>query len=118
MTFNLPMPPSINHYWRHGRNGTYISAEGRRYRADVIKMIKTPTILYPRQRLALTVVLHANSRRSYDIDNRVKVLCDALEKAGIYGNDSQIDRLIIVRGEPKEKACCHVRIEVIRGDCP
>ena len=36
----LPMPPSVNHYWRHGRNGTYISASPSRGRC-------TPTAAAP-----------------------------------------------------------------------
>ena len=56
MTFDLPMPPSVNHYWRHGRNGTYLSDEGRKYRAEVLKRIKSPVVLYPHQRLAVTIV--------------------------------------------------------------
>lgn len=58
----LPMPPSVNHYWRHGRNGTYISAEGKAYRAEVLRRCKSPVVLYPHQRLAVTLTLHANSR--------------------------------------------------------
>jgi len=109
----LPMPPSVNHYWRHGRNGTYISAEGKAYRAEVLRRCKSPVVLYPHQRLAVTLTLHANSRRPYDVDNRAKACLDALEKAGVYGNDGQIDRLFVLRGEVRDTAACEVRIEVI-----
>lgn len=109
----LPMPPSVNHYWRHGRNGTYISAEGKAYRTEVLRRCKSPVVLYPHQRLAVTLTLHANSRRPYDVDNRMKSILDALEKAGVYGNDGQIDRLFVLRGEVRDTAACEVRIEVI-----
>ena len=109
----LPMPPSVNHYWRHGRNSTYISAEGKSYRAEVLRRCKSPVVLYPHQRLAVTLTLHASSRRPYDVDNRAKACLDALEKAGVYSNDGQIDRLFILRGEVRDTAACEVRIEVI-----
>ena len=108
----LPMPPSVNHYWRHGRNGTYISAEGKAYRAEVLRRCKSPVVLYPHQRLAVTLTLHANSRRPYDVDNRMKSILDALEKAGVYSNDGQIDRLEDVRGEISAEA--HFVVEVAR----
>ena len=33
------------------------------------------------------------------MDNLLKVLCDALESAGVFKNDSQIDEIVIKRGE-------------------
>ena len=37
----LPFPPSLNHYWRHGSKGTYISAEGKAYRAAVLRLLRS-----------------------------------------------------------------------------
>ena len=114
MTFDLPMPPSVNHYWRHSRHGTYLSEAGRKYRAEVLRRCKSPVVLYPHQRLAVTVTLYPKTRGKFDLDNKMKALLDALEKANVYADDAQIDRLIICRGEVCAKPGCTVRIEVMR----
>lgn len=114
MTFDLPMPPSVNHYWRHSRHGTYLSDAGRKYRAEVLKRIKSPVVLYPHQRLAVTIVLHPKDKRRFDIDNRIKALFDAMEKAQIYADDSQIDRMLVIRDRVVGKSGCKVRIKVLR----
>jgi len=36
--------------------------------------------------------------RRRDLDNLQKALCDALQHAGVYADDSQIDRLDVQRG--------------------
>jgi crossover junction endodeoxyribonuclease RusA len=47
------------------------------------------------------VALHVSmrDRRIADIDNRVKAALDALTHAGVYDDDSQIDELLVCRGE-------------------
>lgn len=114
MTFDLPMPPSVNHYWRHSRAGVYLSETGRKYRAEVLKVCKSPIVLFPNQRLAVTVTLYPKTRGKFDLDNKMKGLLDALEKAGVYADDAQIDRLIICRGGVRDKAGCVVHVEVMR----
>ena len=46
MSFVLPFPPSLNHYWRHGSKGTYISAEGKAYRAAVLRLLRSQSRLF------------------------------------------------------------------------
>lgn len=111
----LPFPPSINHYWRRGQRATYLSTEGRKYRENVLKQVKSPVVLFPRQRLHARITLHPSNKRQFDIDNRPKGLLDALEKANIYANDNQIDHLQVIRGEIAKEAHCIVELKVI-GD--
>lgn len=97
---DLPIPPSINSYWRRGPNTsrvapegavvTHISKEGRDYRKDV-----AAAWIGQRNRTPLCGPLVLRgwiwfSQRGSDVDNRIKPLLDALEEAGCFENDSQI----------------------------
>lgn len=50
-------------------------------------------------RLRVNIQLYPPDRRVIDIDNRLKSLLDAMQNAGLYGNDSQIDELHVMRAE-------------------
>ena len=50
-------------------------------------------------RLAVHIMLHAPTRRKFDLDNMAKPILDSLEEAGIYENDNLIDSLVLRRGE-------------------
>jgi crossover junction endodeoxyribonuclease RusA len=110
MRLLLPWPPSVNHYYRHARGKVLISEAGKHYRkavADYV-MVHRLAALLP-DRLAVFVRLHAPTRQKYDIDNRLKALLDAMEKAGVYQNDEQIDRITVVR---RDRSPPHGRVEV------
>ena len=96
---NLPWPPSINHYWRHFRGRMVISREGRTFRENVCALLAGGG---PRQppaggRIALAMDAFPPDRRRRDLDNIQKPVLDALQHAGIYLDDSQIDLLITRR---------------------
>lgn len=99
---SLTWPPTANKYWRHPGNGVHlISKEGRRYRANVKAAVWTQ--LGGRfQPMTGRVDMHITAcppdRRRRDLDNLFKSLNDALQRAGVYNDDSQIDRLCIERG--------------------
>ena len=59
-------------------------------------------------RLAIFIALYAPTKRKYDIDNRVKAIQDALEFAGVFLDDEQIDFLFVVRREPVKGGLCKV----------
>ncbi len=95
-----------------------LSREGRAFRKSAIARLSAGPRPRPggcprtplTERLAMRVVLHPPNRRGFDIDNRIKALADALEHAGIYENDGQIDHLEIDRGTICPGGCAEVEI--------
>ena len=118
-TVTLPWPPSTNRIWRNvsvaGKPRTLLSQEGRVYRkaaADACQVAK----LAGKQisdRLALRLVVQAPDRRARDLDNTVKAVQDALTHAGVWLDDSQIDRLLVERGPVVKGGMVSVTVEVM-----
>lgn len=97
--FELPWPPSLNHYWRHVGSRTLLSREGREYRQKALALrlrLRFDTLLDP---IALHVAAFPPDRRKRDLDNLLKALLDALEYAGFFEDDAQIEKLVIERRE-------------------
>lgn len=122
---DLPLPPSINHYWRHriaGRVGKqfiqiYVSEEGQDFIRKVDRMVleqigfHRPTL----ERVRVLIQISYRDRRAIDLDNRVKPLFDALTQAGIWKDDEQVDDFRVVRGPIiVPDGGCRVSIEPIR----
>ena len=114
LRLELPLPPTINHYYGY-RNGKvrqiYITKDGKAFRHHVALevMIKGARGRFERNRLALDIELNFQ-RRGADLDNRIKPLFDALERATLFENDRQIDEFHVKRGENIKGGRCVVRI--------
>jgi crossover junction endodeoxyribonuclease RusA len=107
----LPYPPSMNHYWRRVGPRTLISREGRTFRRNVCALLGGNGLPPVKGRLALCMDAFPPDRRRRDLDNLQKPLLDALDHAGIYEDDGQIDLLITRRMEPKPDGKLIVRID-------
>lgn len=105
----LPWPPSVNHYWRSvsmpGKGGRQsvrhlISKAGREYKTVVsgIVLVAGARKMLT-SRLCVKITLHPPDRRQRDIDNSIKATLDALVAAGVFEDDSQVDRLEVVRDQ-------------------
>lgn len=109
--FHLPYPPSVNHYWRRVGARTLISRGGRAFRHAVCSLLAARGVRPLAGPLVVEVLVHPPDRRRRDIDNVQKALLDALQHGGAYGDDSQIVRLAIEKGQPVEGGKTIVRIQ-------
>ncbi len=105
-TITLPYPPSANRYLRHTARGTYRTAEADRYCAAVQQIAADAVAGKHKGRVALLAKLHPKtttagkaSKIRMDLDNCIKVACDALQGV-LYDNDRQIERISIEIGPP------------------
>lgn len=111
--FDLPYPPSINHYYIRTARGVILGASGKAFRRDVCFILSQHKGLFADERLSLTINVYPPDKRRRDIDNICKATLDALEHAGLYDNDNQIDKLIINRLHVVSYGLLSVSISVI-----
>ena len=64
-------------------------------------------------RLAVTITVNPPDKRKRDIDNLAKAPLDALTHAGLWLDDSQIDKLSIERGPVTKGGQIHITISTI-----
>ena len=116
MVMTLPYPPSVNHYWRRVGPRTLISREGRTFRQNVCALLATGDGNGPRKppsggRIALAMDAFPPDRRRRDLDNIAKPVLDALEHAGVYEDDSQIDLLVTRRRAVTARGHVEIRLD-------
>lgn len=103
VSLTLPYPPSINHYYARNRNGSVrLGDAGRSYRLEVWAKTRQKGLKRLLGPLAVEIEAYPPDRRVRDLDNLLKAVLDALQHAGAYENDSQIDRLTITRREVRK----------------
>lgn len=115
MEFRLPNPISANRLWRHVGHRTLLSRECRAYRAAVASILAASRVRPLDGPLAIEIDIHPPTRRSYDLDNRLKSLLDALQHGGAFHDDSQIVRLSARKCAPVPGGMAIVRIEETDG---
>jgi len=123
LRLTLPWPPSVNNAWRTvpvpvrgggPRRGfrVVLSREGRAFRRDVVARLSGRRFGDRLTgRLSVSVDLHPPTRRPIDIDNRLKAMLDALQHAGVYRDDGQIDEIAVRRRGVRKGGLAVVRIE-------
>jgi crossover junction endodeoxyribonuclease RusA len=106
----LPYPPTVNHYWGQVGSKKFLGKKGKEFRQDVYICAYNARKGTLDARLHMEVYLYPPDNRKRDVDNVLKPLLDALEHAGVYENDSQIDKLCITRMDVIKGGSCDVII--------
>lgn len=98
----LPWPPSTNKIWRAVAGRILLAKLARVYKARLKHALPVGAVRPLTGRLVVWMTLHAPSDINpvWDIANREKLLFDTLTQQRVWGDDSQIDCLMIVRGAP------------------
>jgi len=110
LVMSLPYPPSVNSYWRNiGPGRTILSAKAREYRKAMLATIGARKPLLGR--LRVVVELSPPDKRRRDLDNCMKSLFDALQHAGVYRDDEQIDFFSVQRKAVVKGGSCRVDIQ-------
>ena len=103
----LPFPPTVNHMWGFAGKRKFLKKEAHEVRS-VVQDAAVEANAKISGRIAIFVALYAPTKRKYDLDNRIKALLDALEHAGVFLNDEQIDFIWVVRREPIQGGMCKI----------
>lgn len=107
----LPYPPSINHYWRHTLRGhVYISQEGKSYIKRVSQIVMLKRIEMLEGDLSLSVDVYPPDNRKRDLDNVLKALLDAMQKANVYADDNQICKIHVMRMKKIDRSFVDIAI--------
>lgn len=95
---SLPYPPSGNHMWKHAKGKHYLTKEATSYYEQVAWVIKSAGMAMGLEcRLEVEVDIYPPDKRKRDLSNVIKVVEDGCTKAGLWLDDSQIDRLVLQR---------------------
>ncbi len=91
----------MNVYYRRGPHATYLSKTGKDFKLAVEERVAASGAKKITGRLFVAIALSSPTRRAYDVDNRIKACLDALQDAGVFDDDEQIDELRVVRQAPR-----------------
>ena len=97
--FELPWPPSVNHYYRHVGPRVLISKDGRQYREAIVSRFRSESVTPFPGPVDLTMDAYPPDNRRRDLDNLLKCLLDSFTYGGLYRDDSQVQKLTITKRE-------------------
>ena len=115
LEFILPWPPSVNTMYATFQGRRILSRKGREYHRTVAALLlRDFGKLQPLTgRLRVERLYFPPDQRRRDISNLSKAIDDALTKAGIWIDDSQIDDERSLRGLTVQSGRALVRIHTI-----
>ena len=111
-TLTLPYPPSVNTLYAtvHGRR--VLSKAGREYHKAVAESVAKQGIAsFGDARVGYSVTAFMPDKRRRDLSNLCKILEDSLTYAGVWDDDSQVDRFTWERGHVTTGGSLFIEIE-------
>ena len=92
----LRWPPSVNHYWKSGRdrNGRpmrYLTTKATQFKRVVTGLCGRKTAFSGR--VGVRVLAYPPDARTRDLDNILKGLLDSISGAGVIVDDCQVDEI-------------------------
>ena len=125
-TYNIPIPPSVNHLWRHGRSWkgkpmtyrepkylTWLQMAGLKLKEQGMSLVLPPV------RMVMRITGGRGWNRARDLDNGLKCVLDLLRQVGIIAEDN-VQNLVDVRAVYEENdrrdavANCVVELETVK----
>ena len=88
--FDLPYPPSVNHYFSYYQGRPVLSKDARTYRHQVRRIAIAKGIKPLMGPIAIRIDIAPPDDRRRDCDNVQKAVLDALQHAGVFWDDSQV----------------------------
>jgi crossover junction endodeoxyribonuclease RusA len=100
-SFFIPYPPSVNSYWGFNGHRRFLTPEAVEFKNQVkIAILEAGVKHFGDARLEITITLYPKDKRVRDLDNSLKSCLDAIGQSGlVFKDDSQIDVLLVQRGE-------------------
>ena len=116
MKFFLPYPLSANKYWRNVNGRMVVSAEAKEYKNTVGWLAKGAGIRPHVGDVFLKILLHPKTKKDgeasnvrVDLDNVLKVMCDALNGIA-FADDKQITKINLEISHPIQNGGLSVTI--------
>ena len=98
LILTTPYPPSVNSYWGFHGNRRFLTKKATDFKKSVAESFSNSLHSgFGKQKLFVCVYLFPPDKRIRDIDNSVKSCLDALCQAGVFDDDSQIEKLLVQR---------------------